>query len=314
MENIKLTPKRKEIIERMHFHSIIEILRYYPYRYDIYRNESLSMAKHQQKVSIIGVICSNVKIERITKGRMKTSFKINSNDNLVNVIMFNRFTNSKFLFEGARIALIGKYNAFRNELTVSNFKMDVNSQEVKFIPIYSLPSDIKDSTYRSLINYIYQMALEYHLLSNTIPDEFMRKYKLVSFEQAINFIHNPDSDEKLKQAYRYLKYEEFLSFCILGALKRDLYSLSIDQKNKKIDYDIIKNFISTLPFKLTNDQKIVLKEILDDISSNKVMSRLLQGDVGSGKTIVALIALIANYTAHFQGAIMAPTDIIARQH
>lgn len=314
MENIKLTPKRKEIIEQMNFHSLMEILRYYPYRYDIYRNETLSMSKHLQKVSLIGIIISKVKVEYLPGKKMKISFKVISNDFIVNIIMFNRFANTKFLYENAKIALIGKYNAFKNEISVSSFKMDVESYENKFIPIYSLPSNVKDATYRSLVSYCFKQACDFHLLNNTIPNEFMEKYKLVSFKQALDYIHNPTSDEALRQAYRYLKYEEFLSFCLLGALKRDLYTLSNGSKNKKIDYNLVKEFIYSLPFKLTSDQKNVLKEILDDMSSTKVMSRLLQGDVGSGKTIVALIALIANYSANYQGAIMAPTDILARQH
>lgn len=314
MEKIKLTEKRKEIIQLLDFSSILDVLRYYPYRYEHFKNIDLSMSLHNQKVTFEGEIISNVKVERITKGRMKTSFTVSNSNQFVKVVMFNRFANTKFLYENAKIVLSGKYNAFTNEITVSNFFMGSLENDEKYIPVYSLPTNIKDSTYRQFVKYIYSCALEKDLLNDTLPKELIDRYRLIPFKDAINYIHNPINEENLKQAYRYLKYEEFLSFCILGALKRKINTIQLGEKNKIIDVEFINKFIEALPFKLTGDQLSSVKEIINDIKSKNVMSRLLQGDVGSGKTVVALIALIANYTASYQGAIMAPTDILARQH
>lgn len=314
MEKIKLTPKRKEIIELMNFNSIFDVLKYYPYRYDHYKHQKLSYSLHDKKVCFEGIITSKVKIERITKGRMKTSFTITNKDDFVKVVMFNRFANTSFLYEGASIVIMGKYNAFINEISVSNFFIGKLEGKERFTPIYSLPSNIKDSTYRQFVNYVYDYANNNNYINNLLPIDLINKYKLVDLSTAIKYIHNPTSEEQLNQAYRHLKYEEFLSFCLLGALKRKMYSSSIKYERKRIDIEYVKQVIRHLPFKLTNDQKNVMKEILDDMSSHTCMSRLLQGDVGSGKTIVAILSLIANYTSSFQGALMAPTDILARQH
>ena len=313
MEKIKLTPKRKEIIQLMNFNSINDVLRYYPYRYDIYKNDFLSMNLHDKKVSFEGIITSKVKVERITHGRVKTSFVVTNDKQDVKVVMFNKFAN-KYIYEADKIVVTGKYNSFNNEISVSSFFMGSLEGKVKFNSIYSLPTDLKDHTYRTFVKYMYEQALQLNLLENEIPIDFINKYRLVDLDKAISYIHNPTSEEQLKQAYRHLKYEEFLKFCIIGSLKRKIYSTSSGIKIKKVDVEYVKEFINSLPFKLTSDQKQVCKEIIDDLKASSTMSRLLQGDVGSGKTIVALIALIANFTSSYQGAIMAPTDILARQH
>lgn len=314
MEKIKLTPKRKEIIELMGFNSIFDVLRYYPYRYDHYAHSKLSLSMHDTKVCFDGVIVSKVKIERITKGRMKTTFTIANKDDSVKVVMFNKFANTNFLYEGASIVILGKYNAFINEISVSNFFIGRLDGKEKYTPIYSLPSNVKDSTYRQFVNYVYDYAIKNDYINNLLPKDIREKYKLVDYKDAIKYIHNPENSEELKQAFRHLKYEEFLSFCLMGSLKRKMYSSYYKYERKTIDIEFVKQFIRHLPFKLTDDQKNVVKEILDDMSSKTTMSRLLQGDVGSGKTIVAIISLIANYTSYYQGALMAPTDILARQH
>lgn len=314
MENIKLTPKRKEIVELMNFNSIFDVLRYYPYRYDHYKIEKLTYSKHNQKVTFEGKIKGKVKIERINKGRMKTSFELVSENDEVKIVMFNHFVNTKFLHEGVNLVVMGKYNSFINEITVSSFNVGSLNGKEKFTPIYSLPSKIKDLTYRQFIKSILDYSANNYSFKNIIPDDFIEKYKLVSLQKAIEYIHNPETEEQIKQAYRHLKYEEFLSFCMMGALKRRIYSSYYKNERKEIDILYVKDFIDNLPFKLTSDQEKVVKEILDDMESKTTMSRLLQGDVGSGKTIVAFIALIANFTASYQGAIMAPTDILARQH
>ena len=314
MEKIKLTPKRKEIIELMNFNSIFDVLKYYPYRYDHYKHQKLTYSLHDSKVCFEGIITSNVKIERITKGRMKTSFTLTNKDDFVKVVMFNRFTNTKFLHQGASIVIVGKYNSFINEISVSNFFMGSLNGKEKFTPIYSLPTNVKDATYRQFVNYVYDYASNNNYINSLLPLELINKYKLVDLSTAIKYIHNPANEYELNQAFRHLKYEEFLSFCLIGALKRKMYSSSHKYERKRIDIEYVKQVIRHLPFKLTDDQKNVMKEILDDMSSRNCMSRLLQGDVGSGKTIVAILSLIANYTSSYQGALMAPTDILARQH
>lgn len=314
MQNLKLTPKRKEIVELMNFNSIFDVLTYFPYRYEHYKMEKLTYSMHNKKVTFDGKIFGKVKIDRITGGRMKTTFKLINNGDEVNVVMFNKFANTKFLYEGANLVVIGKYNSFINEISVSSFFIGSLEGKEKFTPIYSLPSNVKDSTYRSFVKYILDYAEEKSYFVEKLPKDLIEKYRLISYKNAILNLHNPNTEEDLHQAYRHLKYEEFLTFCIMGSLKRRMYSSFYKTSKKEVDIEYVKEFINSLPFKLTTDQKYVIKDILEDIKSEHTMSRLLQGDVGSGKTIVAIISLIANFTASYQGAIMAPTDILARQH
>ena len=314
MKNLKLTPKRKEIVELMNFDSSFSVLRYYPYRYDHFKVDELSFSLHEKKVTFEGKVFGKVRIDRISKGRNKTMFTLINGSKQVKVVMFNKLASSKIFYEGASVVVCGKYNAFINEITVSTFFMGSLNNQEKFNPLYSLPSTIKDQTYRSFVRYIYDNLANSKGINTFIPQEFVEKYKLVDLKTALYSIHFPTTSEELRQAHRHLKYEEFLSFCVMGSLKRRLYSLASGIKHKKVDLIYVNHFIKSLPFKLTDDQYNCVKEILKDLNSINTMSRLLQGDVGSGKTIVALIALIANYSASFQGALMAPTDILARQH
>ena len=314
MKNLKLTEKRKEIVKMMNFDSSISVLRYYPYRYDIFKEEELSFSKHDKKVTFEGKIISKIKIERISKGRMKTSFEISSKKQSVKVVMFNRFASNKIFYENANIVVNGKYNAFINEITVSTFFLGSLNNKEKINSIYSLPMDVKDHTYRQFVKFIYENAIINNQIIDEIPNEFINKYRLVDLKTALYNIHFPKNSEDLRQANRYLKYEEFLKFCVMGSLKRKMYNITQGVKHKTVDLLYVNHFIKSLPFKLTDDQYNVVKEILKDLNSINTMSRLLQGDVGSGKTIVAIIALLANDSANFQGALMAPTDILARQH
>lgn len=313
MEKIKLTNKRKEIVELMNFDSIMSVLRYYPNRYEIYKNDVLSMSLHDKKVTFEGNIVSNILVEKINNNRRKISFRLANKTNDVLVVMFNSSAITKFLFINTHLVVNGKYNAFKNEIVVSKYLLDTLGNKEKIVPVYSLNSNIKEITYKKFVMYIYDMAILNNCIIDIVPNDLIKKYRLVTLKEALYSIHNPEDSNKLHQALRYLKYEEFLSFCTIGFLKRQMTSSSIN-KSKIIDYEYLRKFIYELPFKLTNDQKNALKEILDDLKKPQSMSRLLQGDVGSGKTIVAIISLLANYSANYQSAFMVPTDILAKQH
>lgn len=315
MENLHLTTKRQEIVKMMGFDSTNSILRYYPYRYDIYKDDELSFDKHDSKVSIQGVISSlKPKVEYLPNKLNKITITVNHQGIDVKVIFFMRLYSYAFLNEGNSIVLIGKYNAFNNEITVSNFFMGKINGKEKLVPVYSTPSSVKDAQYKTFIKHVIKENYEHNYIKEIIPTDFKTKYHLIPLYNALEYIHNPRNSEDLKQAKRYLKYEEFLTFCACGYLKRKMLSYSGNKNTKVVDYQLINTFIKSLPFSLTKDQKMVVDEIIHDMQSNVNMSRLLQGDVGSGKTIVGLIAAIASFSCGYQSAIMAPTDILARQH
>ena len=147
-----------------------------------------------------------------------------------------------------------------------------------------------------------------------LPDEFLEAYKLPTIEQALEMIHFPKSPAHMKHARRRFVYEELLLFQLKMQGMKKIRKES--DKGVVIDYDLskIKEFIASLPYELTGAQKRVVNELCAELKSDVRMNRLLQGDVGSGKTVVAAIALYAAITAGFQGALMAPTEILAEQH
>lgn len=147
-----------------------------------------------------------------------------------------------------------------------------------------------------------------------IPIEYRTRYKLLSLKQALIQIHQPSSMNAIVQAKRTLKYEEFLRFQTKLQLNREVNFGQMFGKSKIFDRRIIQKWMDQLPFKLTLDQVNVMNEILDDLQSKHRMNRLLQGDVGSGKTVIAALAMYATVLSHYQAALLVPTEILAKQH
>lgn len=187
----------------------------------------------------------------------------------------------------------------------------------KIIPFYSIPKELKEKNIgdiglRKIIN---KAVLKYaDLLEETLPQSLIIKYRLLDIRTSIKNIHFPESFEQLEKAKERFKYEELFFIEVLVALRKYKYLERANGIQYEIKNDIIKNFISSLPFELTNDQLKVLKQIKNDMISKKPMNRLLQGDVGSGKTIVALISALVAVSNGYQAVIMAPTEILADQH
>ena len=179
-------------------------------------------------------------------------------------------------------------------------------------PVYSLPSDYANHLYAGLASKCLEQLKGQ--IFTTIPYDYLNKYRLVNKEVALNWAHNPESPEQVHQALRHLKYEEALLFSLKNQLIRESNKSLSKIKKEPIDLDVCAPFIDTLPYKLTEDQVVASKEIIEDMNQNALMYRLLQGDVGTGKTLVSFIALFANHLRGDQGALMAPTDALARQH
>lgn len=313
MESLRLTPKRKEILQLLSIENPLKLLRYYPYRYEHYVLQPLSFALHNQKVTIQGTI-SSIKVDHYAAKKCKTVLQIEYLNETVTVLLFNRFAWSKILKKDMHLVIHGKYNAFKNEIMASTFYVGYLHQTEKYEAVYRLPSNVKNQTFSRFMETTYQYYQKNNQLKNQIPEYFLKKYRLISLQESLYYIHFPSNADVLHQANRHLKYEEFLNFCTMAALKRKILSNINQKESKKMDLHFVKCVIENLPFQLSKDQEIVLKEILDDMQSTTSMNRLLQGDVGSGKTIIALLAMVANYSAHFQSALMVPTDILARQH
>ena len=307
LAKLKLTNKRKQICDRFGFNNSEDILSFYPFKYENYEIIPFSSFKEGNQVCFEAKVISAVTTFR--KGRLSISrFKVLCEDNELLVTIFNRPW-IKGLNVDNTITIIGKYDG-NNKVTATNFYLKSASDVAGIVPTYSLKEGISQSEIRKLVKYIYENC-EYELLDK-MPSDLITKHNLISYKDAIKNIHFPTNESELKKAIARLKYEEFLRFYL--ALQAIKGSNDTTKNKKSFDINLIDKFIDSFSFKLTNDQIQSKDEILNDLASNKIMYRLLQGEVGSGKTAIAMIALYANYLAGFSGVLMAPTEVLAKQH
>ena len=305
-------PKSLSLLNKININTIEDLVTHYPFRYDVLKRDELSSIDDGEKIIIDGKIESMPILMRFKAGLNKMNFRLVTQSGVVGVSIFNRaFLKSKLLV-GTDVIVIGKLDKGKNIITASDIKLDQLSNKVKIEPVYHCTSGL---TNKNMSTYINMALLMYGKeVRDYIPTEYQEKYNFVNKKTALNIIHNPSTAEKLKEVTIRLKYEELFEFMFkINYLK---------QQNKKeknglvrvIDRDKLNKFIEKIPFKLTNDQNIAIEEILNDLESPTRMNRLLQGDVGSGKTIVSFIGMYANFLCGYQSALMAPTEILATQH
>ncbi len=305
----KVGPKTVTLLNKLNIYTTEDLIVYYPYRYNIYKPIDLNDCEEDNVVTINATIESTPKLSYIKRNLNRLSFKALSNSLLINVTIFNRGFLYKHLDVGKNITLVGKYNRKKNTFVANDLKLSWLN-ETKVEPVYHIIKGLKNS---NLIDYI-QTALEMPFnCTDYIPEEIQEKYHFLSKEEAVRIIHHPKDIQTLKQAKLRLIYEEFFLFMLkinfLKLKNNKVLGLKREYKEEKV-----KEFIKNLPFTLTSDQQKAVEECLHDLKSTKRMNRLIQGDVGSGKTIVATIAMYANILSGYQSALMAPTEILATQH
>ena len=303
--------KSEFLLNKLGIMTIDDLLTYYPVRYDILKRSDLTQVSEEDKVIIDGKVDSIPLILRFNKGLNKMNFRLAIPNGVVGVSIFNRAFMKSHLTIGTSVIVIGKYDKVKNIITASDIRFGSLSREEQIEPIYHLTSGI---TNKNMSTYINMGLIMYGKeIIDYIPAYLQEKYSFVNKKTALNIVHNPSDLNKLEIIRKRLKYEELFMFMAkINYLK---------EKNKKenglarnIKEEDINNFYKLLPFTLTNDQDTVIHEIVTDLNSKKVMNRLLQGDVGSGKTIVSIAAMYFNKLSGYQSALMAPTEILATQH
>lgn len=190
--------------------------------------------------------------------------------------------------------------------------MGETQQTDEIQPVYSLKGDLKNHRFRKIMSDALNGYGEE--IEERLPQHYLINYKLPIRHEALKIMHFPPNRKALKHARRRFTYEEFLLFQLKIQLLRKLNREATVGQKQDFSLERVQQFKNSLPFSLTNAQDKALKQILNDIQSPYRMNRLLQGDVGSGKTVVAAIALYASITANRQGALMVPTEILAEQH
>ena len=305
-------PKALSLLNKININTIDDLVTHYPFRYEILKRDNLQEVEDGEKIVIDGRVESVPILMRFKAGLNKMNFRLVTQTGVVGVSIFNRAFLKNQLTVGTGITVIGKYDKLKNIITASDIKLELLMNKAKIEPVYHCTSGL---TNKNMSNYI-NMALLFNgkEVSDFIPSEYAKKYDFLNKKTALNVIHNPSTLEKLKEVTIRLKYEELFVFMF----KINYLKYQNKKKNngltRVIDRDKINKFIEKLPFTLTNDQNKAVDDILTDLEAPNRMNRLLQGDVGSGKTIVSFIAMLANHYSGYQSALMAPTEILATQH
>jgi ATP-dependent DNA helicase RecG len=301
-----------EALTEIKVYTIKDLIEYFPYRYEDYRIRDLADVKHDEKVTIEGKVHSEPSLMYYGRKRSRLTVRVLVDRYLINVIFFNQPYLKNNIEINTPITVTGKWDQHRQTITANEMKKAGNSQKKEFEPVYHIKGSL---TVKGLRRFI-QLAISQFgaNIEENLPQDLLIKYRLLNRRDALRALHFPLSETDVKQARRRFVYEEFLLFQIKMQALRKFERENSKGISQKYENNKLKEFISNLPFPLTNAQKRVVNEILTDIKSPVRMNRLLQGDVGSGKTIVAAICLYATVNAGFQGALMVPTEILAEQH
>lgn len=311
LEDIKgIGPKTLKLFQNLNIFTIQDLITYYPYKYKLYHPVTLENYEENTEVLINGYIASDVKIYYIKRNLNKISFRLNTGTKLINVTIFNRPFIKQHLLLNKYISVIGKYNVKTNTFTASDIKLTpIIKDEIE--PIYHTTQGLKQVNIHKIINNLLEKNI---YVPSLIPEEYIKEYSLLDKLTAIKEIHNPTSTNNLKQAEICLKYEELFEYTLKINYLKYLKDKTTTSYIKTFDTSKLDNLISSLPFKLTDSQVNAVEDIKKDFNSPKHMNRLILGDVGSGKTIISFLALFMNYLSGYQGVLMAPTEILIKQH
>lgn len=295
-------------------HTIADLLDYFPFRYEDYRIRTLGETQDGEKATVEGKIMGNPILQRYGRAKTRLTCKIAVDGVLVTAVWFNRHFLQDQLVPGRDIVLTGKWEQKRLQITVSEseFPDKGKARSGTLQSVYSIGGSITQQWIRKTIA---QALAQYgEMVEEILPAALMEKHGLMLRREAVRHIHQPDDIAQGQAARRRLVYEELFLFQLKLQAYRSMNRKRMDGVAHVVEGEAIRAFSRTLPFELTDSQKKVVNEILIDMRSHACMNRLLQGDVGSGKTVVAAIALFAAVKAGHQGALMVPTEILADQH
>ena len=324
-------PKFGYLLNKLGIFSVFDLISYYPKKYIDYSGRCLIKDLRDGSTATIYGQITSVKTFTTKKNLTILNIGITDESGTLELTFFyskvNKFSIERYKSQFPKNAFItvsgtAKFDKFAGKITIDKPQYEIVSSEVsnkenlnlgRIVPIYPL---VENLNIKALRKAIYN-AIEIHSSSikNILPNEIIEKYNLMDKNDAIKIIHFPDNDEILEKARFTLVFEELFLLQIKMLSLRNITSSSYKTVSLEIkEGGLVNTFIKGLPFKLTDGQTRAINEILNDINSDKPMQRLLQGDVGSGKTVVACIMLLAAIENGFQTAIMAPTEILAQQH
>lgn len=302
-----------ELLEKLQVSSDIEILEKLPSRYidlsplsdDIFLGDGRMIRGCYQ--------IYEVKTNR-AHGIIRFGAKNSVNGICHSFIIYNQMFYLNRIATGKTLFIVGRYSArFKSIVVSAVYELSSWFVQSEIKPFYRLPGGIGQSYFMNVIDNILHSSLMQYI-GNNVPDEFVKKYRLIPRCQAFKIVHQPDGKKQLQEGLRTFKYEEALAYCMKMEVNKRLRSIYKKGAHLSIDRNKMNALVKKLPFSLTKDQIQCTKEIMDDMDSSNVMFRILQGDVGTGKTAVALLSLFANTIRGGQGVLFAPTTSLAIQH
>lgn len=305
----KIGPKTAKTLNNLGIYSAEDLIRNYPYRFLIFAKRDINNPKYYDEFVSDGIVESMPTLN-FFRGKMnRLTFRCNVQNKIVKVVIFNRAFLKPNIIIGKEVTIIGKYDPKKETIVATNIRLG-NLNKVEIEPVYHLCKGITSKQMNAFIKKASSVVKE----NNNIPKELISKYNLMSEDEAIRIIHNPKDEKSLKTALKTLKYEEIFTYMKNIKLLKIKNEVHKDVYKKEVSLNMVNDFINSLPFKLTSDQEKIVFKMLDEICGDTLMNRLLQGDVSSGKTIVAFIISYALYTGGYQTSFMAPTEVLARQH
>ena len=303
-------PKSAEKYKKLGIETVEDLLLYFPFRYEDFKSKNVLDLEDGEKAVVSGIVSTPANVQYYGYKRNRLRFTIKQRELVLAVSFFNQPYLADKIELGQTVAVFGKWDKAKGALTGMKLLAQV---EDDLQPVYRLSQGVSQSALVKVIKTAFEVGLD-QLLEENLPQILMDKYHLLSRRQAVRAMHFPKDLEEYKQALRRVKFEELLFFQLqLQVLKEENRSVGqgivLDWDKKKL-----KALQAKLPFTLTEAQERSLNEILADMRSPYHMNRLLQGDVGSGKTVVAGLAMYAAVTAGKRAALMVPTEILAEQH
>ena len=312
-----ITAKQLSNLKSLGINTVYDLVYYFPRAYDDRTNiKKIGELKFNEYVVLKATVMSVVNLT-VRSGKKVVKAMVTDGTGIMEILWFGMPYIKKSLKIGEEYLFIGQtkksavFQLINPEYKLFSGQQKVSENEI--LPIYSSNKNITQNSLRKLVEKFLVNFLNY--FEENIPKELIKEYKIMERKSAIKNIHYPVSMKEIEEAKRRFAIEELL-ILELGILKNRFIIENSNSKNYEVEgkKEKVREFLSQLTFNLTNAQKKVIKEIYDEISNGKIVNRLIQGDVGSGKTVVAMVMLIYMAENGYQGALMAPTEILANQH
>ena len=312
MKLLTSSAKMLNALSRMEIRDSFDLIETLPFRYEDYSYSEEQEFQDKQKVTLLIRLVSNPTLIHSKKIDIIQFYFVSlKSQKFYHGVIFNRSFYQHTLNLKDTYTLQGVWNENRKEIHVLSIYKGEISDSKRLKPVYHLSQDISSTSFLHLMEKTLKEIAPFYTYD--VPSFFRKKYHLYSRIEALKKVHFPQEEKDIKDGMRTLKYDECLEFCLRNAVIRKENCKRVEGKKKIEDLKKINDFIQKLPYKLTKDQIQAIREIILDMNKDSLMYRLLQGDVGTGKTIVAFTCLYGNYLRHQIGAFMVPTDTLARQ-